>query len=82
MLNLMTQLKLKRVVTGYRCHEMSCYETAVWYAEIDAEFFHWCPKHAVKYMGNRDYWRSKLMGKARTGKRAETEKSLPAKRTK
>ena len=78
----MTQVKFKRVVTGYRCHEMSCYDTAVWYIETEGEFFHWCPKHAVRYMGDAAFWRSKLTSKARTGKRTEPEKSFPTKRAK
>ena len=77
----MAQAKFRRVVTGFRCHHMNCYETAVWYAETESEFFHWCPNHAIKYMRDAVFWRSRILGNGKP-KGTEQERSLPTKRTK
>jgi hypothetical protein len=58
------ELKFRRVITGFRCHETDCFEQGVWYIETDSEFFHWCPKHAITYMGDRQFWVQRLPGQA------------------
>jgi hypothetical protein len=58
------ELKFRRVITGFRCHETDCFEQGVWYIETDAEFFHWCGKHAVTYMADIPFWESKIPGLA------------------
>ncbi len=63
------EVKFRRVVTGYRCLESNCYNTAVWYIETEAEFFHWCPKHTVSHMRDAKFWRKReteAYGKPRT----------------
>lgn len=72
------QLKFKRVVTGYRCLESSCYNTAVWYVETDGEFFHWCPKHAVAHMRDVRFWKKRFSfvhGDQRAASRSQARSS-------
>ncbi len=64
-------VKFKRVVTGYRCHETNCYELGVWYVETEADFYHWCPKHAVSYMADADFWSEKFARRTIAGEYTE-----------
>ena len=54
------QVLFKRVVTGFRCQDLNCREKGVWYIETGLDFYHWCPKHTVRYMSDWDFWSREL----------------------
>ena len=64
----MRPFKFKRIITGHRCNEIRCYSVAVWYIETEAEFFHWCPKHAVTHMRDTRFWKKRIQEAAEADK--------------
>jgi hypothetical protein len=51
--------KVQRLVTGFRCEETGCYEEAAWYIITANDSFHWCVKHTVNYMDEKEFWELK-----------------------
>ena len=47
---------LQRLVTGYRCGERGCFEQAEWYVTFVRGTNHWCGKHTVLQMEDRNVW--------------------------
>ena len=47
--------------TGAHCEEVGCSGKAKWYVTRADDSFHWCAKHAVTTMEERDFWRKQAM---------------------
>ncbi|HUK80779.1 MAG TPA: hypothetical protein VLU91_08990 [Nitrososphaerales archaeon] len=51
-----SQALIERLVTGTRCEVKGCYELADWLVSCNDKVFHWCPKHTIMKMRDRDIW--------------------------
>jgi hypothetical protein len=49
-------LRVQRLVTGNRCEELKCYEMALWYVQFESGTFHWCPRHLILRMEDKEFW--------------------------
>ncbi|HXW37008.1 MAG TPA: hypothetical protein VEJ36_03785 [Nitrososphaerales archaeon] len=55
-----TTTQVQKLVTGFRCEELGCYEMAFWYVTAGQSSFHWCSKHTNKRMKDSQFWESRI----------------------
>jgi hypothetical protein len=61
-----TSAKIQKLVTGFRCEEIGCYDMAAWFAVSGSLSFHWCSKHTKRYMRDGEFWANKVAPQVKT----------------
>ena len=52
---------MQQLITGSPCEEKNCTEEANWYVTRAEDSFHWCPKHAILAMEEKDFWKKEVV---------------------